>query len=78
MKPLTVTDDFVDRCADGAWEFVIAEWRGIRVSLDAFIVNDPIQLEGRDARANVGSGDVENLAAELCEYIERSMLAQRV
>ena len=57
---------------------MIAEWRGIRVSLDAFIVNDPIQLEGRDARANVGSGDVENLAAELCEYIERSMLAQRV
>lgn len=73
-----MTDDFVDRCADGTWEFVIAEWRGVRVSLDAFFVNDSIQLEGRDARANMGSGDVEYLAAELCEHIERSMLAQRV
>ena len=44
---------------------MIAEWRRVRVSLDAFFVDDPIQLEGRDARADVGGGDVENLAAEL-------------
>lgn len=63
--PLTVTDDFVDGCADRTREFVVTEWRRVRVSLDAFFVDDPIQLEGRDARADVGSGDVENLTAEL-------------
>lgn len=46
---------------------MIPEWRRIRVSLDTFFVNDLIQLEGRDTRANVRRRDVENLAAELRE-----------
>lgn len=60
-----MADNLVDTRADTPRELVVPEGTRVRVTLDALVVHDLINLERRDSRTDRRGGNVQHFAGEL-------------